>query len=133
MAKKGNGSLNLLYVIGLALVVVGFCLPLATTKAFGMNGGNGFSYIDTNFAGICALLVFASAVLGLIASFISIPNSGLIKLISLIVCIAAGVVLYLNMGDLGKSITKAIFNPGIGFWCIIAGWVVSAIGYVVKK
>lgn len=131
MAKKTK--IGLLYVIGLALVVVGFCLPLVTTKAFGMNGGNGFSYIDASFGGICALLVLAGAVAGIVFSFVSVSKAALTRLVSLIVCIAAGIILYFNLGDAGTKIVKAVFNPGIGFWLIIAGWVVSLAGYFLKK
>ena len=90
MAKKG--SLPLIYLIGMALVVIGFICPVFD---FGIKE-NGFDFINFDnfgFKTIGALLIIAGAVLGLVFCFVGGKNSGMLKLVGLLVSIVGGIVL----------------------------------------
>ena len=133
MAKKG--SLPLIYMIGMALVVVGFICPVFDF----MIKENGFDFIDFKnfgFKTIGALLIIAGAVLGLVFCFVGGKNSGMLKLVGLLVSIAGGVVLIIGYNDnmFSKGIGKFLIdNATYGFYMILAGWVVGVVGYVMKK
>lgn len=133
MAKKG--SLPLIYMIGMALVVIGFICPVFD---FGIKE-NGFDFINFDnfgFKTIGALLIIAGAVLGLVFCFVGGKNSGMLKLVGLLVSIAGGVVLIIGYNDnmFSKGIGKFLIdNATYGFYMILAGWVVGVVGYVMKK
>ncbi|MBQ6780801.1 MAG: hypothetical protein IJP62_06170 [Treponema sp.] len=136
MAKKSNSPLSYLFVCGLALVVIGCFFPLSTTKLFGLNGSTAFSIITSDSNGILkagSLLAFCGAVAGIVLSFISVKNQGLLKLISLIVSIAGGLYVVFNTSSAGKNIAKATLNFGPGFYIILAGWIIAVIGWVLNR
>ncbi|MBR1722328.1 MAG: hypothetical protein IJ727_07605, partial [Treponema sp.] len=84
MARKGS-SLNL-YLVGLALVVIGCFLPLTASKFFG-GGSSAFKAI-TNGSGdlkIGALLALCGALAGIAFCFVSLKVKLPVKLLSLIV------------------------------------------------
>ncbi|MBQ3965529.1 MAG: hypothetical protein II684_01700 [Treponema sp.] len=135
MAKK-SGLLSYLFVCGLALVVIGCFLPLSTTKLFGMNGSSAFAIITSSGSGILkvgSILTFVGAVCGLVLSFVSVKNGGLLKLISLIVSIAGGLYVFFNASGIGKSLAKSILNFGPGFYVILAGWILALVGWVLYR
>lgn len=140
MAKKGN-KLSLLYLIGMALVVVGFICPMFQISFFGLGSAssNGFDFINFDnfgFTTIGAILIFAGAVLGLVFCFVGGKNSGMLKLVGLIATIAGGVVLILGYSDnmFSKGIGKFFIDIATyGFYMIIAGWIVALVGWVTKK
>ena len=133
MAKKG--SLPLIYMIGMALVVVGFICPVFDVVI----KENGFDFINFDnfgFKTIGALLIIAGAVLGLVFCFVGGKNSGMLKLVGLLVSIAGGVVLIIGYSDnmFSKGIGKFFIEVATyGFYMILAGWIVGVVGYVMKK
>ena len=133
MAKKG--SLPLIYLIGMALVVIGFICPVFD---FGIKE-NGFDFINFDnfgFKTIGALLIIAGAVLGLVFCFVGGKNSGMLKLVGLLVSIVGGIVLIIGYSDnmFSKGIGKFLINNATyGFYMILAGWIVGVVGYVMKK
>ena len=140
MAKKGN-KLSLLYLIGMALVVVGFICPMFQISFFGLGSAssNGFDFMNFDnfgFTTIGAILIFAGAVLGLVFCFVGGKNSGMLKLVGLIATIAGGVVLILGYSDnmFSKGIGKFFIDIATyGFYMIIVGWIVALVGWVTKK
>ncbi len=131
MGKKIN-ILSYLYCIGLAIVAIGFCCPMIN-GLFGTSA-NGFDFIknikDGGFVAIGALLIFAGAIAGIVAQFVK-QLSGL-KLIFLLVSIAGGIILvvgFLTNGGIYKAIGKGFIKHAVvGFYLVIAGWVVALIG-----
>ena len=151
MAKKGKVSLNLIYLIGMVLIIVGFCVPLFFTKNpinGKINAGNtiGFDFInfDRDSAFSCgALMIFLGGCLGAIIELLSafaLKLKSSVKTILAIVCVAisiiGGVIVFIKFNDnaITKFIGKGFFKHAfIGFYMIIAGWVVGLIGCFVKK
>ena len=79
MGKK-SGKLPLIYLLGMALVVIGFIIPMFKVSfgPFGSSNPNGFKFIDFDHMGfvtIGSLLVFAGACLGVIFSLVNIGSS----------------------------------------------------------
>lgn len=131
MAKKGN--LPMLYLIGMAVVVIGFCVPMF--KSF-LGTTNGFKFIDFDhfgFVTIGALLIFLGAVLGVLSCFL--PQLSGLKMAALGVSVLGGVILVIGCFSdsfykaIGKGFVKHAY---VGFYMVIAGWVVAALG-VLKK
>ena len=139
MAKKRG--LPLIYLIGMALVVVGFICPMFQISFFGLGSAssNGFDFINFDnfgFTTIGAILIFAGAVLGLVFCFVGGKNSGMLKLVGLIATIAGGVVLIIGYSDnmFSKGIGKFFIDIATyGFYMVIAGWIVALVGFITKK
>ena len=130
MSRK-SGSLPL-YLIGMILVAVGFFLPIFKVSIGPFSGStNGFDLVGNgnSMMKIAALLVFAGAVVGVICSFIN--KGGLLKLLALIVSIAGGLYCFFNTSSTAHSILFKIV--GVGFYLIIAGWVIALLGYLASK
>lgn len=139
MGKK-KSSLPLIYLIGVALITIGFCVPMFKVNfgPFGASTSNGFKFINfenSSFVTIGALLIFIGGVAGILACFISQLSK--LKLIFLIVSIVGGVVLILGFttnGNIYKAIGEHILKYAyIGFYMVIAGWVIGLIGCFSKK
>ena len=141
MAKKIK--LPLIYLVGMVLTVVGFCVPMFQGKILGTRY-NGFDFINFDnfgFVTIGALLIFIGAVCGVVLSFLSGSNMNTLRLIAWIVSLAGGIVLYIGFatgsglsGAIAKQIASQLLKCAfIGFYMIIAGWVVSFIGWMLKK
>ena len=132
MAKKGfNISI---YLIGMAVTVVGFCLPMF--KIFGGNSKNGFGFIhfdNSSFVTIGALLIIAGAIAGVALSLLGMQQ---FEWLAWAVSVVGGIVLVVGFNDnaiykaIGKNLLK---NSTIGMWMIAAGWIVAAVGKVLKK
>ena len=127
MAKK---NINLsIYLIGMAVTLIGFCLPILAI------GGNGFNYIGKNgFVTTGALLIVIGAIAGVVIALLGMGDQ--LEWIALAVSVVGGIVLFLGFNDNGISrfVGKlALKNTRAGFWTIIVGWVVAAIGKVLKK
>ena len=145
MAKKSK--LPLIYLIGVALVIVGFCLPVfrngtvqKIASAFGGNSGvNGFKFISSenfNFVNLGAILIIAGAIAGAVLSFVSVKNSDMLKLVCIVVSIVGGVILFVGCTQDAayKFIAKGFLkNAFVGFYMILAGWVVGLVGAVTKQ
>lgn len=139
MGKK-KSKLPLLYLIGVALITIGFCVPMFKMNfgPFGASTSNGFKFINfdnSSFVTIGALLIFIGGVTGLLSCFVSQLSK--LKLIFLIVSIVGGVVLILGFttnGTVYKIIGENILKYAyIGFYMVIAGWIVGLIGIFSKK
>lgn len=138
MSKKS--SLPLIYLIGMALVVIGFICPIfqKSMGPFGTASWNGFDFInikdEISFVTLGAILILAGAVAGVVFSLIK--NEKMLKAIALIVSVVGLVVLYLGCND--SKIYTAIAKHFIkiatfGFYMIVAGWVISAVGLITNK
>lgn len=128
MGKKV--SMNMLYLVGTALIVAGFILPMFK-GLFGATS-NGFDFIGSKFGmrTIGALLVIIGGACGLALNFVNVKNPSL-KLLAVLVSIAGGVLLVIFYND--NSISKfegkqLIKHAYIGFYMLICGWVVALIG-----
>lgn len=126
MAKK-RSVFGFLYLIGMALVVIGFCCPMI--KGF-FGSANGFKFINFDrfgFVTIGAILIFAGAVLGVVASFI--PNLGALKILFLICSIAGGIILVVGFktnGEIYKMGGKLLLKNAMwGFYLVCAGWIIA--------
>ncbi|MBO5483068.1 MAG: hypothetical protein J5978_07090 [Spirochaetaceae bacterium] len=134
MAKKG--SLPLIYLIGMALVVIGFICPMFDLFIGTLNGFDFINFKEFGITTIGALLIIAGAVLGLVFCFVGGKNSGMLKLVGLLVSIAGGVVLIIGYSDnmFSRGIGKFFIDVATyGFYMILAGWIVGVVGYVMKK
>lgn len=141
MAKKSKTiHLNYLYLFGMIITVIGFICPLFEFDLglFGKINSNGFDFIDfkeSSFVSIGALLIFIGAVAGIVACFMPMLKN--YKLLCLIVTILGGVVLFvgiLNSGKIHQSVVKELFRYAtFGVYMILAGWVLSLVGYIIKK
>ena len=134
MAKKW--SLPLIYLIGMALVVIGFICPMFDLFIGTLNGFDFINFKEFGITTIGALLIIAGAVLGLVFCFVGGKNSGMLKLVGLLVSIAGGVVLIIGYSDnmFSRGIGKFFVDVATyGFYMILAGWIVGVVGYVMKK
>lgn len=134
MGKKSS-VLSYLYLIGMAIIAIGFCCPMI--KGLFGSSANGFDFIDfehSGFVTIGALLIFIGAIAGVVACFV--PQLKSLKFIFLIASIVGGVVLVLGFttnGGIYKAIGKHLFkNAMFGFYMVIAGWIVALVGYLKK-
>lgn len=152
MGKKKGSSISYLYLLGMLLVVIGFFCPITQGKVFG-GTSNGFAFIkdDSSVRTVSCLLIFIGACVGLLIEVLNVlrvkvPCKSLLKLIALGVTIAGGVVLLItftgngsgsdfqrSMNKLAGKMTKSFFDPAVGFYLIIAGWVAGLLGYITKK
>ena len=136
MAKK-SGTLSL-YLIGLALVVIGCFLPLTASKFFG-GGSSAFNAIvdGSGDLKIGSILALGGAIAGIVFCFVSLKVKLPVKLIALIVSIIGGLYVllnYLNLAPWAKGLVKmahkAVGNHiGIGLIVIILGWVIALVGW----
>ncbi len=135
MGKKS--SLPLIYLIGVLLVAIGFCVPMFKGLGIKTNGFDYISFKNFGWTTIAALLIFCGAVLGVLFCFISAGKStGLLKLICIIASIVGGVILFIKFNDnfmtkaIGKGFLKHAF---IGFYMILVGWVLGLVGAITNK
>ena len=137
MGKKSS-KLSMIYLIGVLLVVIGFCLPMFKGKLLGTTS-NGFSFINfDNFgwSSLAAILIFAGALLGAIFCFVKTKNASLLKLICIIVSIVGGAIFFIKFSDnavakiIGKGFLKHAY---IGFYAIVVGWIVGLFGAITHK
>ena len=141
MGKKKSSAIGFLYLIGMALAAIGFCIPMFSGFAASLNGFKFINFDNGGFTTVGALLVFAGAVAGLLLAVfglagIKIPSAKLLKLICLIVSVVGGIVLVIGFNDnrLYKAIAKNILkHADVGFYMVLAGWVVSICGVAVEK
>lgn len=131
MAKKGG--LNLLYLIGMVAVVVGSFLPIITIS-LGFLGKIDITLFKAfqNLKSLdswLALIMVIAAVVGAVLELVGSKNSGMLKLVALIVSVVCGLIMFANAGFF-----KHWFKiTGIGFYVILAGWIVAAVGKLLKK
>ena len=118
MAKKS--SLGILYLVGMALIVLGFCLPMFS--GMGINP-NGFKFINFKNGGF-------------VSCFVKMKNVNFIKMIALLVSIIGGIILVIGFSQnriyafIGKGFIK---HAAVGFYLVLAGWIAGIIGYLSSK
>ena len=135
MAKKKK-SMGMLYLIGMILVVVGFFLPMFKAGPIEPNGLDFLDFDNFGFVTIGGLLIIIGAVLGVILNFINAKNKKMLQLVALILSIAVGVVLFIGFNDnvIYKTIAKGFLKHAyMGFYVVLAGWVVGVVGYLTGK
>ena len=139
MAKKNAGLVGYLYVVGLALVVIGCFLPLTTHFGGNANGATAVNRISKGgLLSVGAVLALAGAVAGLVCSFVRVKNGRLLKLVALALSIAGGLYVACNINGnqlkllkLASKITSSSF--GIGFYIILVGWILALVGWLLKR
>ena len=135
MGKKVN-ILSYLYLIGMALVAIGFCCPMI--KGLFGSSANGFDFIknakEGSFVAIGAILIFAGAIAGILAYFV--PQLKGLKLIFALAVLAGAIVLVIGFttsGGLYKTIGKHLLKRALfGFYMVVAGIVVALCGALQK-
>ena len=141
----GKKSLKLpsIYLIGMTLALIGFCVPMfrVAGKAMGKTlviwQANGFDLmkifknVDQTGAFICAILIFAGAVISILLGLISIKRTRIARLVSMVISIVSGLIVFFNMSDTGYNIAAKILF--IGFYMLIAGWIIAIIGWILNK
>lgn len=134
MAKK-SGGLSLIYLIGCALVIVGFICPMF--KVLGtVNGFDFMDFEDFGLTTIAGILIFGGAVAGAVVAVLKGKGAKMLKLVCILVCIAGGVLLFVKMNDnaILKAVAKGFFKRAqFGFYMVLAGWVVGLYGALTNK
>ena len=137
MGKKKVNLLSYLYLIGMAVVAIGFCCPMF--KGLFGSTANGFKFINFDnsvFVSIGALLIFIGAIAGIVVKFVPSLQKNKLDFLCLLVSIAGGVILLVGFttnGGIYKAIGKAFLkNAVVGFYMIIIGWVAAIVGYFSK-
>lgn len=147
MAKKAKLSLNILYVIGAALIVVGFILPIFQFSFLGTHRLTGFDIVGDGDASVklFTLLIFIGGLAGLVLSFVNVPNGKLLRIAALLLSFVGFVLVVVSICssdgasivkglNLGKKTLSVIFKSlYAGGYMIIAGWIVAAAGLVTEK
>ena len=133
MGKKV--SLPLIYLIGMALVVIGFCCPMFSGFLGSANGFKFINFDNSGFVTIGALLIIAGAIAGLVACFV--PQLKGLKLIFALCVLAGAIVLVIGFttnGGIYKAIGKNIIKHAtIGFYLVVVGIVAGVAGAVMNK
>ncbi len=135
MGKKS--SLPLIYLIGMALVAIGFFCPMF--KGLFGSSANGFDFIrnakEGGFVAIGSILIIAGAIAGIVACFV--PQLKGLKLIFAIVALAGAIVLIIGFttnGGIYKAIGKQLLKRAmIGFYMVVVGIVAAICGAVTNK
>ena len=145
MAKKS--SLNVLYLVGMALVALGFVLPVFQFSFLGTYRITGFDLVgdgDTALK-IYTLLIFIGGIAGVVLSFVKVPDAKLLKIAALLVSVIGFVLVAVSLANsdgaaiikglnLGRKTLSSVFKSlYAGGYMIIAGWIASAIGVVTGK
>ena len=135
MGKKVS-VLSYLYLIGMALVAIGFCCPMI--KGLFGTSANGFDFIsnakDGSFVAIGSILIIAGAIAGIVACFV--PQLKGLKLIFAIAVLAGAIILVIGFttnGGIYKAIGKHLLkNAMFGFYLVVVGIVVAVVGALKK-
>lgn len=122
--KEKKMSTGMLYLIGMALVVVGFFLPMFKAAPIEPNGLAFLNFDNFGFVTIGGLLILVGAAAGVILNFLNVKNKKLLQLVALVASIAGGVILVIGFNDntLYKAIAKGFLKyVYIGFYVVLAG------------
>ena len=135
MGKKS--SLPLIYLIGMALIAIGFFCPMF--KGLFGSSANGFDFIknakEGGFVAIGSILIIVGAICGIVSCFV--PQLKGLKLIFAIVALAGAIVLIIGFttnGGIYKAIGKQLLKRAmIGFYMVVVGIVAGICGAVTNK
>ncbi len=136
MGKKVS-VMSYLYLLGMALVAIGFFCPMI--KGLFGSSANGFEFIrnakEGSFVAIGAILIFVGAVAGILAFFV--PQLKSLKLIFAIVALAGAIVLIIGFttnGGIYKAIGKQLLKRALfGFYMVVCGIVLGLVGAITNK
>ena len=133
MGKKVS-IMSYLYLIGMALVVIGFCCPMFSGFLGSANGFKFINFDNSGFVTIGALLIVAGAIAGVVACFV--PQLSGLKLIFALCVLAGAIVLVIGFttnGGIYKAIGKNILKHAtVGFYLVVVGIVVGVVGALKK-
>ena len=135
MGKKS--SLPLIYLVGMALIAIGFFCPMF--KGLFGSSANGFDFIknakEGGFVAIGSILIIVGAICGIVACFV--PQLKGLKLIFAIVALAGAIVLIIGFttnGGIYKAIGKQLLKRAMfGFYMVVVGIVLGVCGAVTGK
>ena len=135
MGKKS--SLPLIYLIGMALVAIGFFCPMF--KGLFGSSANGFDFIknakEGGFVAIGSILIIVGAICGIVSCFV--PQLKGLKLVFAIVSLAGAIVLIIGFttnGGIYKAIGKQLLKRAmIGFYMVVVGIVAGICRAVTNK
>ena len=134
MAKKS--SLGILYLVGMALIVLGFCLPMFSGMGINPNGFKFINFKNGGVVSIGALFIIIGGIAGFVSCFVKMKNVNFIKMIALLVSIIGGIILVIGFSQnriyafIGKGFIK---HAAVGFYLVLAGWIAGIIGYLSSK
>lgn len=127
MAKK-NG-INIIYLIGAALILFGACFK--TFELGFVNWSIFKSFDDFNTDSIGSILLAVGSIAGIVLSFVKIGNAKLLKLVAIIAAIVGCVIVVTLNGNIG---IKYVFKvASVGFYAMLAGFVLGIVGAVTEK
>ena len=134
MGKKS--SLPLVYLIGMALIAIGFFCPMF--KGLFGSSANGFDFIknakEGGFVAIGSILIIVGAICGIVACFV--PQLKGLKLVFAIVALAGAIVLIIGFttnGGIYKAIGKQLLKRAMfGFYMVVVGIVLGICGALSK-
>ena len=133
MGKKVS-IMSYLYLIGMALVVIGFCCPMFSGFLGSANGFKFINFDNSGFVTIGALLIIAGAIAGVVACFV--PQLSGLKLIFALCVLAGAIILVIGFttnGGIYKAIGKNILKHAtVGFYLVVVGIVVGVVGALKK-
>ena len=133
MGKKVS-IMSYLYLIGMALVVIGFCCPMFSGFLGSANGFKFINFDNSGFVTIGALLIIAGAIAGVVACFV--PQLSGLKLIFALCVLAGAIVLVIGFttnGGIYKAIGKNIIKHAtVGFYLVVVGIVAAVVGALKK-
>ena len=135
MGKKS--SLPLIYLIGMALIAIGFFCPMF--KGLFGSSANGFDFIknakEGGFVAIGSILIIVGAICGIVSCFV--PQLKGLKLVFAIVALAGAIVLIIGFttnGGIYKTIGKQLLKRAMfGFYMVVVGIVAGVCGAVMNK
>ena len=135
MGKKS--SLPLIYLIGMALIAIGFFCPMF--KGLFGSSANGFDFISNakegGFVAIGSILIIAGAIAGIVACFV--PQLKGLKLIFALCVLAGAIILiigFLTNGGIYKAIGKQLLKRAMfGFYMVVVGIVLGVCGAITGK
>ena len=130
MGKKS--SLPLIYLIGMALIAIGFFCPMF--KGLFGSSSNGFDFIknakEGGFVAIGSILIIVGAICGIVSCFV--PQLKGLKLVFAIVALAGAIVLIIGFttnGGIYKAIGKQLLKRAtVGFYLVVVGIVAAVVG-----
>ncbi|MBP5251501.1 MAG: hypothetical protein J6Z17_03700 [Treponema sp.] len=125
--SKGK-NLPLFYLIGMAAVIVGSFLPIISVLGLKFTVLDAFGSLKT-LRSVMALIMFVAAIVGVVFCFLGSKNGALIKTVALFASIICGVIFFAKAGFFDGWFDVV----GIGFYVIVAGWIVAVIGFVTNK
>ena len=153
MAKK-SAKINLIYLIGMVVAAVGFCLPMFATKnpitkdIIRDLSPNGFKFLNfekffnkladgtIDWIALAAILLFCGIILGIVFSLVNIKPASILRLVAILVmATAVGIILIrANSSDFAAWVGKGFWKHAyIGTYMIIGGWCCGLVGWLISR